>query len=184
MNTGIYKIINKITGSFYIGSTKNLKTRKGQHFSDLKHGKSNCKILQNAVNKYGLENFEFKIISFCSEENLFKLEQFFVDTLNPKYNICKLNVSVPIGVPHVGYIITDMHREKRRIDANRRLKEDTSFGWKSRVVEELDNHGEVVRVYNSLKEFAQVNNCAIGNVGTCLKNNHKCKGKIIRYQVL
>lgn len=89
MNSGIYKIVNTITSSMYIGSTKNFKQREQSHFSCLRNNKSGSVKLQCAVNKYGIENFKFEILAKCPECYLQKLEQFFINILKPKYNICE-----------------------------------------------------------------------------------------------
>lgn len=85
----IYKITNKINGKFYLGSTKNVRKRKGTHFSSLKHNKHHCTPLQRAVNKYGVENFEFEILESC-EECLIE-EQIWLDNLDWSkcYNVSK-----------------------------------------------------------------------------------------------
>ena len=177
MNSGIYKIVNTKTGSLYIGSTKNLTKRKKQHFNLLKRGKSKSRILQRAYTKYGEQNFIFEVIAKCPVEYLFKLEQWFVDSLDPRYNICKIDVSVPIGLP---YKYTEEHKEQKRREAFEKLKTD-NFGWKSRKIESFNEFG-VIKLYESLKEFAIENKCSIANVGKALKKNNKCKGFNIRYQ--
>ena len=55
----IYKIINKITKQCYVGqTTQNLEERWRKH----KSSKSSCRYLKHAFQKYGIENFEFKLI--------------------------------------------------------------------------------------------------------------------------
>jgi len=92
---GIYKIINIKNNKFYIGSSTNLNKRKYQHFSDLKRNIHRNKKLQNAVNKYGIENFVFeKIEEFVeiSKNSLLSLEQKYIDSYNFKdlYNLSKI----------------------------------------------------------------------------------------------
>lgn len=45
------------------------------------------KKLQNSWNKHGEDIFQYYILEFCSEENLVKREQFYIDTLKPEYNL-------------------------------------------------------------------------------------------------
>lgn len=87
MNTGIYKIHNKVTSDFYIGSATSFYNRKAVHLSLLRRNIHDNSHLQRAWNKYGEENFEFILISKCPQEYLLKLEQWFVDSLKPSYNI-------------------------------------------------------------------------------------------------
>lgn len=67
----IYYIKNLIDNKYYIGQTMNeLSERWRQH----KQKNSNCRYLKHAFNKYGFENFEFKLICICFDEDLNKFE--------------------------------------------------------------------------------------------------------------
>ena len=177
MKAGIYRITNTTNGKFYIGSTKDLSRRKKEHFRLLEKNKSHCLILQRAYNKYGNLSFVFEVLAFCPVKYLFKLEQWFVDNLKPQYNTCLIDVSVPIG-----YIHTEEDNERKRKEAFRRLFTNTNFGWKSRIIEKVDDFGQVIKEFKSLKEYAIEHKCSIGNVGMCLKKGNKCKGFNIRYK--
>jgi len=88
LKTGIYKILNTVTNDFYIGSASvDLKSRKQQHFCGLKLNKHRNIHLQRAYNKYGKDSFVFNIIEYCIPADCIKREQFFIDTMNPHYNI-------------------------------------------------------------------------------------------------
>lgn len=88
---GIYQILNTKNGKFYIGSSKNLRKRCKTHFSNLRKNKHKNIILQQAFNKYGIEAFNFNIIEKVEDfNNLINREQYYIDTLNPKYNINKI----------------------------------------------------------------------------------------------
>ncbi len=90
LKSGIYKIINKITNDFYIGSSKDVYIRKSQHFSKLRKNKHINKHLQASFNKYGEDNFEFEVILLCEETFLLKEEQFKIDILSPTFNKRKI----------------------------------------------------------------------------------------------
>ena len=83
---GIYKIINTITGDFYIGSSKNVKHRWADH--KCKSTWKNCpnNPLYKDMQKYGLENFVFEILEVVEPEELKEKEQQFIETLKPAYN--------------------------------------------------------------------------------------------------
>jgi group I intron endonuclease len=85
----IYKIKNLINEDFYIGSTQNLNKRYYTHLNHIRTNKNTCVKLIRAVNKYGEENFSFEIIEKCNVEDLLNREQYYLDFLNPKYNISK-----------------------------------------------------------------------------------------------
>lgn len=99
MATGIYKIRNIINGNIYIGSAVNINGRWSQHISRLKMRKHHSNHLQNAWNKYGSDAFEFLVIEECEVSKLIEREQYFIDTLSPKYNICRTAGS-PLGIKH------------------------------------------------------------------------------------
>ena len=73
----IYSIINLLDNKIYIGSTKDAKQRRFQHFSALKNNKHHSYLLQKAWNKGNPEDFEFKIIE--ETNSLQEREQFYMD---------------------------------------------------------------------------------------------------------
>ena len=183
MNTGIYKIQNNVNNKIYIGSSNNLIRRQKEHFRLLRQNKNKSLILQRAVNKYGIENFSFEILAYCPIEYQFKLEQWFVDNLKPAYNSCLIDVRVPIGLSGKNsYLYTEEHKKIKKQEAHSKLENNPNFGWKSRTIEKLDDTLNVIKEYNSLKEYAEEHNCSIGNVGKALKENNRCKGFYIRYK--
>lgn len=99
MKSGIYQISCKNSNDFYIGSAKDLNHRWNTHLYCLKNNKHHNIILQRKFNKYGKDNFEFKILSKVPVEYLIKLEQWFLDNLNPSINVYKTAYS-PIGFKH------------------------------------------------------------------------------------
>jgi group I intron endonuclease len=97
LDCGIYKIKNLINGDFYIGQSINLHKREIDHFGKLRRKESRNTHLQNAFNKYGKENFIFKVLLYCEPDQLTYYEQKMVDILNPHYNIRKNCVDSPRG---------------------------------------------------------------------------------------
>lgn len=185
MNAGIYKIINTVNNHLYVGSSKNLKHRKGQHFSTLKHNKHRNYHLQCAYNKYGGENFIFEIIEIIEvevsilQDTLLKREQYWIDTLHPEYNIAQTAGSCS------GYHHTE--DAKRRISQNLLGKKKSPEhakhirqGQKGRILTEehkqklkdaywrsdtIRHHTEVMIdgvLYNSVKDA-----CRILNISPC-----------------
>lgn len=80
--TGIYLITNLINGKPYVGLSENIPVRWSKHYRNKKTG---CKALSNAFNKYGVDNFNFKIIHQCSKTRLKELEKFYIKKLNSLY---------------------------------------------------------------------------------------------------
>lgn len=90
MKNVIYKISTNVNNKIYIGSSKYFPSRKTQHLHNLRKGTHHSIILQNHVNKYGIDVLLFEIIEHCNSDNLIQREQFYIDTLNPFFNIRKI----------------------------------------------------------------------------------------------
>jgi group I intron endonuclease len=71
--SGVYLIINNITGDKYVGSSIILNRRIASH---IYHGgkslnlKSTNLIIYKAMRKYKLENFSLAILEFCKPDTL------------------------------------------------------------------------------------------------------------------
>jgi len=59
---GVYRIVNKVNGKIYIGSSADVNRRVKQHYNQLIGNNHENRYLQNACNKYGIENFEFSLV--------------------------------------------------------------------------------------------------------------------------
>lgn len=90
--SGIYMILNKETLSYYIGSasTGRINSRFTNHLIYF----NGSKIIKNSVKKYGLHNFVFIILELFPEiinqennKQLLNLEDFYLKSLLPDYNI-------------------------------------------------------------------------------------------------
>nr|YP_010564220.1 hypothetical protein OYW92_mgp20 [Epichloe bromicola]UYX62204.1 hypothetical protein [Epichloe bromicola] len=90
--SGIYMILNKETLSYYIGSasTGRINSRFTNHLIYL----TGSKVVKNSVKKYGLHNFAFIILELFPEivnqennKKLLNLEDFYLKSLLPDYNI-------------------------------------------------------------------------------------------------
>ena len=104
--SGVYKIVNKINGKIYVGSTVDLEKRKREHFNDLKGNKHCNKHLQRAFNKYNKEdNFIFEILEYVEDlHSLVVREQYYMDLYKSYdakygYNIC-IKADSRLGVKH------------------------------------------------------------------------------------
>jgi hypothetical protein len=77
---GIYSFINKLNGKQFISSAKDLYLRLNEQLS---HRKSN-RALQAAMNKYGLDKFNFCIYEYFTYENKATSSKLLID-LETKY---------------------------------------------------------------------------------------------------
>ena len=90
--SGIYKIINKIDGKCYIGSSNDIIGPFGRwynHKQMLKNNKHSNIHLQRAWNKYGENNFDFIIVEEIPEDKLLIVEQKYLDMVDKEkcYNL-------------------------------------------------------------------------------------------------
>lgn len=90
IKSGIYGIRNKLNQKIYVGKSKNIKARWAGHKSDLKKklkNKDTNRHLWNAVQKYGLDNFEFIILEELPiDEVIFKIRELYWMDYYDSYN--------------------------------------------------------------------------------------------------
>lgn len=77
---GIYRITNTVTGTVYIGSSRNVHNRFRDHRKDLRAGSHKNIHLQYAWNKYGEYAFLFEPIAECALHCLVGQEQEVMDS--------------------------------------------------------------------------------------------------------
>jgi group I intron endonuclease len=70
----VYSIENKVNGKCYIGSTTNPRVRWSKHKGDLNRKKHHSFVLQRAWNKYGENNFSFKVLLQCDKKDKIEYE--------------------------------------------------------------------------------------------------------------
>lgn len=81
IKSGIYGIRNILDQKIYVGKSKNITIRWAGHKSDLKRkikSKDTNRYLWNAVQKYGIKNFEFIILEeLIIDEDVFKIRELY-----------------------------------------------------------------------------------------------------------
>jgi len=88
--SGIYRWTNITTGSSYVGSAIDLSRRFTNYYSlaflkrELNKGNS---LIYKALLKYDYYNFQLDILEYCDPSILIEREQYYLDMLNPKYNL-------------------------------------------------------------------------------------------------
>ncbi len=112
--SGIYKIINKVNGKYYIGSAVHFNKRWNTHKSRLRRNVHANIHLQNAWNKYGENNFEFIIIEITPKIKLAEVEQIYLDNIKNDVSRRKkyYNISIDSKCPTLGIKPTDETRKK------------------------------------------------------------------------
>lgn len=78
MTIGIYAIVCNPTGKMYIGQSKVIRNRKNQHLNSLLKKKHYNNYLQRAFDKYGRDNFSFRVLENCEITELDDREAYWI----------------------------------------------------------------------------------------------------------
>ena len=183
--TGIYCIKNTINNNIYVGSSIDINKRKREHFSSLTKNKHHSRYLQRSFNKHGKENFSFSILEECFPEELLIREQHFINTLSPRYNVCRI----------AGNSFGTKRTEEAKNNISKAQKErfKTQSAWNkgiSRTPEEIENHRNKILGKPSKKKGMKLSkesceNISRGLLGRNLSQEHKAKlsKKVIEYDL-
>ena len=202
--SGIYLILNKITLDYYIGSasTNKFYARFYNHLLNF----NGSRIVKLAVKKYKLSEFAFLILELFPEivtkennKNLLDLEDFYLKSLLPNYNILT-EAGSKFGYKHteisrikmkanynlkrriqVGNINKGKNLSKERIDKIR----DKALGRKSvfsdQGINNMRKKSKSILIYNldytvygeysSITEGAKDIGCSVKTISRALKSN-------------
>lgn len=182
----IYIVENKINSKKYIGQTmqNDINKRWKQHKSSKKIGK----ILYNAYQKYGMDNFKFKILCVCFDCDLNNYEIEYIkkyNTIHPNgynlleggknikhnehtINILKQKLSGP-NHPNYGKKFTN--ERKLEMSISRRGPLNPNYGKKI-------SHEQKEKIKNTMKSFDEDKREAINQkiretLKKCIKNSKK-----------
>ena len=73
--------------------------------------KNSNRLIFKAINEYGHNNFKLSILEYCDPKFKINREQYYINILNPKYNLLKIAGS------SLGYI----HREESKLKISKKL---------------------------------------------------------------
>ena len=104
--SGIYMWTNKITGDIYIGQSVNLADRLKRYFHENYLKKNKSLLISRALMKYSHSSFSLTILEYCYKSQLNNREQYYLDRLEPDYNILKIAGSL------LGYTFTEEAKAK------------------------------------------------------------------------
>ena len=193
MNVGyIYWIRNKKNGKVYIGQTINFQKRMGEH----KRSEHNAH-LKRAYRKYGIENFDFKVLQIFScdspttlKRSLDKAEIRFIayfDAINPEkgYNVTQGGGGC-LGRHHTE------DAKKRISEAHKGKPSNSSTCFKKGMTpwnkgKHTDNHQSKavivngIQRFNSLKEAAKYYHIPSPTLCRYIKNGKQINGNTFKY---
>jgi group I intron endonuclease len=107
-----------------VGSSLNLTKRLSKYFSFIfiKKNTFNSKsIIHNSLLKYGYNKFSLDILEYCESSVLIEREQYYLDKLEPKYNILK-KAGSSFGYKHSPETLLKFKKRKLSPEALMNLK--------------------------------------------------------------
>ena len=107
--SGIYTITNLKNGKIYIGQSIDVFDRFKRHIYKLNRQCHENEYLQFSWDKYGEQNFEFKLIKACKPKYFDRFEKLYIRTLNLNDRSVGYNIS---GGGQGSIIISDETRKK------------------------------------------------------------------------
>ena len=193
----IYKITNKINGKIYIGKTLNtIEKRWKEHCSDYKRERCEKRPLYNAMNKYGIENFEISLVEECDENILSEREKYWIEY----YGAFKYGYNATIGgdgKPYADYdLFFALFKQGKNIKEISQITgfctDTVSLGLKNKEIthEEIKNNGrmvvckkiakidkdtdEILSVYSSIQEaYNELNKQHSGHIASVCNGKRK-----------
>jgi hypothetical protein len=126
--SGIYALVNRLTGKLYVGSTVSLKGRIHYHWTKLRQNKHDNSYLQRSWNIHGEAAFVTIVIEQCSVDSLIEREGFWIATTKAAdksygYNLDTIVVrkmhceetKAKISAGNRGKVVTEATRKKLSI---------------------------------------------------------------------
>lgn len=149
--SGIYRQLILKNNKSYIGSAVNLSKRFSNYFSlnGIKNELSrNISHIYSAILKYNFINFRLDILEYCDKDQILNREQYYINLLNPEYNILKTAGS-RFG-PEVAF--STRKKISGALRKNKSLNKDKS---ENKLVK--NNESKVVTLNSNLKLFSGYN---------------------------
>lgn len=182
--SGIYCWLNLINGKLYVGSAKNITKRLYQYFSSrhIKYILSKSEsIIFKSMLLHGYDNFEFHILTYCNCDELVDLEQHYIDTLKPEYNLRK-TVYSPLGYKHTPETILKLKTYKRSEETLKKMRLAKQLSGNTILIINILNNN--IRKYPSLNSAARDLNVNKQMLHYCMKKNILLKDTFLNIKFL
>lgn len=178
----IYTIVNIIDDKQYVGQASDKDFRWREHRKQLRGFYHHNLFLQRAWCKHGESNFIFVVLEVLKDtHNLTEREQYWMDTLQPEYNIAKVansslgikrseNSKERMRTSHIG---KSWHTENSRKLASERMKGNTYNTGRKQSSDEIEVRAKHHRGKITSKETKAKMSAA--QKGKKLSENHKAK---------
>lgn len=161
--SGIYCIENTISKKKYVGSSINAYKRLIQHRSLLRGGYHSNRIISNSWKKNGELAFECYLLEKVSSELLTEREQFWIDKLNPEFNITK-------------EVLRNTPSEKSKRLISKTLKEKYSSGeikpTKTTPVDVYNLDFKFIKSFETLNKASEFTTVELSVIGKILNGTY------------
>jgi group I intron endonuclease len=184
----IYKITNIVNNKNYIGSAVNFRKRKNYHLMQLRKSNHHNNHLQKSFLKYGEENFTFIILEECNIDNIIEREQYYLDTLKPEYNICKVASSI-LGIKRTKETKLKMRNsqlgKKHSKESIIKMSNSRKGRFKgkdngiSKAIIQLDSCNNIIKEYESINLASIETGIIRTGINNCLTKRSKSSGGFI-----
>ena len=94
-----------------MGSALDLSKRLNRYYLESELTKKSARPINQALSKYGHENFTLEILEYCLKDELLIRENYYFDIFKPEYNILKHAYSL-LGYKHTAKSIDKMKLKK------------------------------------------------------------------------
>jgi len=144
----IYAIINIVNDKHYVGQASDKIKRFKEHVKCLKGGYHFNRHLQRSYLNYGLDNFIFIVLEKCNLTELDEREQYWIDLLNPEYNIAPVAGSM-LNYKHTNEARANMSKAqlgKKHSEETRRKRAASLIGNKNSVGADKTIQIEAMRI--------------------------------------
>lgn len=175
--SGIYQIKNLLTNKIYIGSSKDIGRRLQKHFSELRFNRHTNKRLQSDFNKFSIENFEWSVIEYTSEnlidkERNYQIEIGIESLYNDKISNYYMNEELKSKLASVD---KSSHKTKE-------YREKMSL-LKSHAIVQYDKNGNPINKYDNMNNLLKENPNYKGQTirGACNGSKYQAYGFFWRY---
>jgi group I intron endonuclease len=197
----VYLITNKISGKKYVGQSIQLDINSRWKCHKKVNKKYVGKILYNAYKKYGIENFDYKIICICFDEDTDKYEEEYIkkyNTVHPNgYNLLqggknrkhnpetlKYLSEIMSGEKHPQYGTKLSEEHKKKISERMKGTGNPNFGKRNHRYGKKFTEEEIQKRLDRYKEHPEtkekISNSLKEYYKTCNKQGIKTNGKTVK----